>query len=140
VKTRRNAFASGAANLGIKVGSTTTMEAHRFTHPRLTKRLLDLIVAIPLLHVMAPILLLPVMLVHLTNPGTLLFREVRIGQGGQPFTILKLRTMYMGNGDRAFREFNTQELLGNANPNSEGTFRVGNDVRVLCRRGFPPPL
>jgi hypothetical protein len=44
--------------------------------------------------------------------------------------------MYMGNDDRAFREFNTQELIGNAKPNSEGIFRIGNDVRVLCRRAF----
>ena len=70
-------------------------------------------------------------LVQLTNPGPVFFRHVRIGQGGRPFVMLKLRTMYVGNDDSAFRELNVRELRGEAGPSHDGIFRLEDDPRVL---------
>lgn len=97
----------------------------------LGKRLVDLVIAIPALIVSAPFLLLAMLLMQLADPGRVLFRQIRTGRDERPFTMLKLRTMREGNDDGAFREFNTRELRGELNPNSDGIFKLENDPRLL---------
>jgi lipopolysaccharide/colanic/teichoic acid biosynthesis glycosyltransferase len=41
-----------------------------------------------------PIMLLAMLLVRVTSPGPALFRQTRLGKGGRPFDVLKIRTMY----------------------------------------------
>jgi lipopolysaccharide/colanic/teichoic acid biosynthesis glycosyltransferase len=57
------------------------------------KRTLDLTVAVVALVLSLPVLLAAVLAVKATSPGPALFRQRRVGRDGQPFTILKLRTM-----------------------------------------------
>lgn len=45
---------------------------------------------------LAPLLALLALLVAVTSPGPVLFRHHRIGRGGEPFRLLKLRTMRHG--------------------------------------------
>jgi exopolysaccharide biosynthesis polyprenyl glycosylphosphotransferase len=59
------------------------------------KRLLDLAVAAGLLAVFALPMLIITLLIRLESRGPALFRQVRIGQGGRPFAMLKFRTMYV---------------------------------------------
>ena len=95
------------------------------------KRLLDLAIAVPAMVASVPILLLGIALIQLADPGTVLFRQTRIGRRERPFTMLKLRTMREGNDDSAFREFNTRELRGEVIPTSDGIFKLENDPRLL---------
>ncbi|HWM90804.1 MAG TPA: sugar transferase [Thermoanaerobaculia bacterium] len=46
----------------------------------------------------SPVLLVAAGLVAATSPGPILFRQQRVGLGGRPFTLLKLRTMRMARG------------------------------------------
>jgi lipopolysaccharide/colanic/teichoic acid biosynthesis glycosyltransferase len=94
-----------------------------------SKRLLDLIVATPLLIAAAPVLLIAATLVRLTSRGPALFRQTRIGWNGRPFTLLKLRTMSLDSGDSAQREFNIRELRGEA-VCDDGIFRLNKDPRI----------
>ena len=48
--------------------------------------------------VTAPLLLVAAVAVTLTSPGPALFRQERVGRGGRPFMLLKLRTMRVGQG------------------------------------------
>ncbi len=57
------------------------------------KRAVDLVAASTLLVFTSPLLLLGSLLVKLTSPGPVLFRQTRIGLNGRQFTIFKLRTM-----------------------------------------------
>lgn len=54
---------------------------------------LDTILAIVMLIVCIPILAVCIVLVRLTSPGPVFFRQRRVGLHGRPFEILKLRTM-----------------------------------------------
>jgi lipopolysaccharide/colanic/teichoic acid biosynthesis glycosyltransferase len=67
-------------------------EVHGARYTR-TKRLVD--VPLALLGVLGLALLVPVVWVanRFGNPGPLLYRQERVGKGGAPFTLLKLRTM-----------------------------------------------
>ena len=103
---------------------------------KLGKRLLDMAIAIPVLIASAPILLLAMLLMQLVDPGSILFRQTRIGRGERRFTMLKLRTMREGNDDSAYREFNTRELRGEPNLTGDGVLKLENDPRLLPMSRF----
>ncbi|MBM3260184.1 MAG: sugar transferase [Candidatus Sericytochromatia bacterium] len=60
------------------------------------KRLADLVAALALGVLVVPVLLVVVVAVRLDSPGPALFRQWRVGRGGRPFVIYKLRTMRTG--------------------------------------------
>ena len=62
-------------------------------YERLLKPLLDRVVAIVLLVLFAPILVVLAAAVGTTLGSPVLFRQTRVGQGGQTFQMLKFRTM-----------------------------------------------
>lgn len=59
----------------------------------LSKRLFDLILTLPGLILISPLLGLIGLLVRIFLGSPLLFRQVRPGKGGEPFTVYKFRTM-----------------------------------------------
>lgn len=60
---------------------------------RLFKRLIDIAGALILLVATLPVMLLAAIAVRLSSPGPILYRQVRVGRHGRPFTMLKFRTM-----------------------------------------------
>jgi exopolysaccharide biosynthesis polyprenyl glycosylphosphotransferase len=63
---------------------------------RAAKRAIDLVVASTALFVLSPLLLGIAVLVRVTSPGPVLFRQERLGLRGREFTMLKFRTMRVG--------------------------------------------
>jgi lipopolysaccharide/colanic/teichoic acid biosynthesis glycosyltransferase len=57
------------------------------------KRGVDLVLALLLLTLMAPLLLLAALLVKLTSRGPVLYSQGRLGRHSRPFTLYKIRTM-----------------------------------------------
>lgn len=57
------------------------------------KRLFDLLASAIGLAVLSPVLVLVSLLIRLTSPGPVFFRQERMGRGARPFFILKFRTM-----------------------------------------------
>jgi lipopolysaccharide/colanic/teichoic acid biosynthesis glycosyltransferase len=59
-------------------------------------RALDLVVASLALALAAPLLALAAILIKLESRGPVFYRQRRVGRGGQPFELWKLRTMVPG--------------------------------------------
>jgi exopolysaccharide biosynthesis polyprenyl glycosylphosphotransferase len=59
----------------------------------IAKRILDVVVASMLLLVTAPVIAVAAVLIKAHDRGPVFFRQVRIGRDGEPFTLIKLRTM-----------------------------------------------
>jgi len=57
------------------------------------KRIFDLMAAVVGLIVTAPLLMLVALLIKLTSPGPVLFKQERVGRFGEPFLLVKFRTM-----------------------------------------------
>jgi lipopolysaccharide/colanic/teichoic acid biosynthesis glycosyltransferase len=57
------------------------------------RRCVDLLVAVVLLIVLAPVLLVIGLAVRLSSPGPVIYRQRRVGRAGRVFTIWKFRTM-----------------------------------------------
>ncbi len=66
--------------------------------PGAARRLLDLVVGLVGLAAVGLPLLVLMIAVRLESPGPALFRQQRLGQGGRPFTLVKLRSMRVGGG------------------------------------------
>jgi exopolysaccharide biosynthesis polyprenyl glycosylphosphotransferase len=70
-----------------------TMHLHRRDEQSVTKRVLDVLLSLALLVAVSPIVVVAALLIRLTSPGPVLFRQVRIGEHGRRFTMLKFRSM-----------------------------------------------
>ena len=66
------------------------------TGSRTGKRVFDVCVAIAGLILLSPLFVGIAIAIRCTSPGPALFRQLRIGFRGRPFTILKFRTMVAG--------------------------------------------
>jgi O-antigen biosynthesis protein WbqP len=64
--------------------------------PYASKRAFDVVLAVVLLPFAGVALLVLGILVRLTSPGPILFRQERVGRNGRLFVCLKLRTMHQG--------------------------------------------
>jgi lipopolysaccharide/colanic/teichoic acid biosynthesis glycosyltransferase len=99
----------------------------------LSKRILDVAGSAALLALLSPVFLLITAVIKSTSKGPVLFRQVRIGQYEQPFTMLKFRTMHAG-ADQAIHEAYTTAFIGSGVPASgddTGTvFKIVDDPRV----------
>lgn len=69
-----------------------TAPDHREAWP-VAKSAIDRLASLVLLVLITPLLLLVATLIKLDSPGPVLFRQVRVGRGGELFTVFKLRTM-----------------------------------------------
>jgi len=61
----------------------------------LAKRAFDLVVSLTALIVLSPVYAVIGILVRLSSPGPVIYRQERLGKNGVPFTIYKFRTMYI---------------------------------------------
>jgi lipopolysaccharide/colanic/teichoic acid biosynthesis glycosyltransferase len=62
---------------------------------RAAKRVVDVVLAAAILPVVLPVIGVLAALVRLESRGPAIFRQTRVGRGGRPFTVLKLRTMVL---------------------------------------------
>jgi exopolysaccharide biosynthesis polyprenyl glycosylphosphotransferase len=69
---------------------------YRGGYPMILKRVFDIAIASFVLLVTAPLFPIIALLIVLETKGPVLFRQVRVGEGGELFEIIKFRTMVAG--------------------------------------------
>jgi lipopolysaccharide/colanic/teichoic acid biosynthesis glycosyltransferase len=67
------------------------------------KRGVDVLASIVLLIFLSPLLAMLGLLVRLDSPGPAVYKQLRVGKGGRPFYLFKLRSMYAGSDDRDYQ-------------------------------------
>ncbi len=97
-----------------------------------TIRMIDLLSSLVMLVLLAPILLIAATAVKLTSPGPALFRQRRLGHGGHPFTVLKLRTMKADANETRHRDYVHQLINSEAAqcPERDELYKLVADDRV----------
>jgi len=91
---------------------------------RIRKRAFDLAVASATLVVLAPVLAVVALVVKLHDGGPVIFRQVRVGRDGKPFSFLKFRTMVVDAEQIRADELETAE-------NTNGVlFKMAHDPRI----------
>ena len=68
------------------------MGANSF-YVKYTKRLLDFAIGTGIIGILWPVMLFIAATIYIEDPGPVIFRQKRIGKGGQEFTMMKFRTM-----------------------------------------------
>lgn len=93
-----------------------------------TKRIFDIIVASLTLFIFLPLFAFVAILVRLSSPGPVIFRHMRVGQGGRLFACLKFRSM-VPDSDKVLK------VLLDSNPAArmewERTQKLANDPRIM---------
>jgi lipopolysaccharide/colanic/teichoic acid biosynthesis glycosyltransferase/glycosyltransferase involved in cell wall biosynthesis len=90
---------------------------------RLIKRIIDIVVSLVGLLVCLPILLIAGILIKLEDGGRLFFTQIRAGENGKPFRIIKLRTM-CADSEAKLKELVDMDTL------AAPSFKLTNDPRV----------
>lgn len=80
---------------------------------RITKRFLDLLIAVPIAILTLPVMAAVALAVKLDSPGPALFRQTRLGPEG-PFVLRKFRTMHADAAERFPRLYNYAEIAAQA--------------------------
>jgi exopolysaccharide biosynthesis polyprenyl glycosylphosphotransferase len=96
---------------------------------RLAKRSLDLIVGILMAIILSPVMIICAITVRLTSRGPVIFRQTRIGLGGNTFTMLKFRTMH-NNADALRQELREQH------DQDDPMFKLKDDPRITTPGKF----
>ena len=105
---------------------------------RAGKRAMDVLLASGMLLAFSPLMLVIALLIRLTSPGPVLFRQVRVGYWQSPFVMLKFRTMHQGIDDTIHRSYVTAMLTGQA-PSADaerGIYKLTRDPRVTSIGSF----
>jgi lipopolysaccharide/colanic/teichoic acid biosynthesis glycosyltransferase len=89
----------------------------------LAKRAVDVVGATLGLLLFAPVLLATAVAVRLTSKGTVFFVQERVGRGGQPFRMIKFRSMYSNSHHRKLIYLHRNEATG-------PIFKLRKDPRV----------
>ncbi|MCS6711617.1 sugar transferase [Brachybacterium sp. EF45031] len=91
-----------------------------------SKRLFDIVASAGLLLVLSPLLLVIALSVKLTDGGPIIFRQQRVGRGGEPFEFLKFRSMVTDAEERLKRML----AEGGQDRGNDVMFKMADDPRI----------
>ncbi|WP_239490849.1 sugar transferase [Luteitalea sp. TBR-22] len=108
------------------------IQSHRPEPRDVAKRALDIVGSLALLALFSPVMLLAYLAVKFTSRGPALFRQVRIGRRGEPFEMLKFRSMRTDMSSAIHQEYVTWFITQSGKQERTGTevFKLTADPRI----------
>jgi|SRR5580700_10864193 lipopolysaccharide/colanic/teichoic acid biosynthesis glycosyltransferase len=103
---------------------------------RIVKRSMDIAGSLFALILFSPLFILIAIIIKLTSPGPILFRQERVGQHGKRFTFLKFRSMYFTNDHLIHQEYVKRLIAGTNGSEEESSgrspevYKLTNDPRI----------
>lgn len=91
---------------------------------RVTKRLFDIVGSTVVMVIALPVFLVVAVAVKLSSSGPIFYRQERIGRRGEPFGMLKFRSMEQGADDQL------KSLLDEQGTSDKPLFKINNDPRI----------
>lgn len=106
-----------------------------FLVKKLTKRIMDIVGSILGILLFLPIMLIVALMVKMTSPGPILFKQRRVGYKGKYFTFLKFRSMFVDNEDRLHQDYVRKLIQGEKDQINNGTiekpfYKIVEDPRI----------
>jgi lipopolysaccharide/colanic/teichoic acid biosynthesis glycosyltransferase len=80
--------------LNLRARRRTGIQPHEFRVYPIVKRVVECALSIVLLLLLSPLFLFFTLAIRWDSAGPALYRQIRIGKGGKPFTFFKFRSMY----------------------------------------------
>jgi lipopolysaccharide/colanic/teichoic acid biosynthesis glycosyltransferase len=98
---------------------------------RAVKRLIDIAASLLFLAALAPLVAVIAAVIKVNSKGPVIFRQIRIGRQGTPFSFLKFRSMYMDSDVALHQEYVTKFIASNqlASP-TDPIYKITDDPRV----------
>ena len=93
------------------------------------KRFFDTIISIFVLIVLSPLLAVIAILIKLSSPGPILFKQIRIGKNGRPFNFYKFRSMRVVKDDDEERKQKMIQFMKDGVP-AGSSAKIINEKRV----------
>jgi lipopolysaccharide/colanic/teichoic acid biosynthesis glycosyltransferase len=93
------------------------------------RRALDVVLALTMLLVLAPVMLLVALAIRIDSRGPVLFRQRRLGRGMAEFTVLKFRSMKAQADSKRHRDYVTSLISGDGSGEG-GLYKLAVDDRI----------
>ena len=94
------------------------------------RRAFDVVLSLLGLLILGPLLVAVALLVKLTSPGPVLFKQIRIGKDGKPFEFYKFRSMHLGSEEDSDREKKMKAFVAGERVPGNGSLKLVNESRV----------
>ncbi|MGD0277573.1 MAG: sugar transferase [Syntrophales bacterium] len=99
--------------------------------PIIIKRCIDIILSLLFIILTAPLFLTVSLIIKLTSPGPVFFKQRRMGLNGRQFIFLKFRTMYVNTDSQRHQQYVKQLISGGENSAVEpGVYKIKEDPRI----------
>ena len=116
-------YFKGQISLRLQVKRLLWLTVIRGTY--LVKRIIDIVASLMLLITLMPLFIVIMLLIYLSSPGSVFYKQTRVGRWGKLFTLWKFRSMYP-DADTRLKEMTAQnEMTGGV------IFKMKNDPRII---------
>ena len=96
---------------------------------------IDIVGSVICILALMPIMLITALVIKVTSPGPVIFKQLRLGKQGIPFTFYKFRSMYVNIDDQIHREYTRNLISGQQKEINHGSeenpfYKIKSDPRI----------
>lgn len=119
-KRQADSYVSTVGTYPVITYHTISLNAYE----QVIKRIIDIIGGLVGVFLFSPIMLIAAIVIKIDSPGSVIFKQTRVGQNGRSFKIYKFRSMYIDAEERKKDLLELNELQGGV------MFKIKEDPRI----------